>query len=280
MAAQAQPLPLSMEKLSPKVFDAFKELIYRESGITLGPQKEALVASRLAKRMRALGMRSYEKYLDYVAHDTEANELVQLLDAISTNVTHFFREERHFDMLSRTIKEWSDKGQREFRIWCAASSTGEEPYSLAITLSEVLPPDANFKILASDISTTVLDKAEAAVYQERHVEKIDRMVLQRYFQKGHGKASGHYRVKKELRDHLTFRRLNLSRTPFPLEGPFDMVFCRNVMIYFDNAIRQGVLDQVQRLLRPGGYFVVGHSECMTGIAEGFKVVEPAVYRKQ
>ncbi len=262
-----------------RTFDKFRELIYRESGISLKENKESLVSARVAKRMRMLNIPTHREYLEYVSRDRQGDELIHLLDAISTNVTHFFREERHFEVLANLARQWEAEGRRDLRLWCAASSTGEEPYSLAMTLLEAMNNPGEIKIIASDISTQVLKKAQRGIYQARQVEKIPRLYLARYFQKGRGRADGLYRVKPVLREMVIFRRINLSTPPYPVRGPLDVVFCRNVMIYFDNKLRKQLLENMYSMLRMGGYMMVGHAESLSGMLSSFKSVEPSVYIK-
>ena len=271
--------PAGWRMIDKRTFDKFRELVYRESGITLRENKESLVSARVAKRMRQLNITSHREYLNLISHDKQGNELVHLLDAISTNVTHFFREERHFEVLTNLAREWEAKGRRNFRIWCAASSTGEEPYSLAMTLLEAMNNPGEIKIIASDISTQVLKKAQRGVYQARSVENVPRLYLTRYFQKGRGRAHGFYRVMPVVRDMVIFRRINLARPPYPVRGPLDVIFCRNVMIYFDNRIRKDLLASMYNMLRTGGYLMVGHAESLSGMLSSFKSVEPSVYIK-
>ena len=263
-----------------QTFDRFRKLIYRESGITLKENKESLVSARVAKRMRVLNIATYREYLDYVSRDKDGNELIHLLDAISTNVTHFFREERHFEVLADLARQWESEGRRSLRLWCAACSTGEEPYSLAMTRHEALKDPRDAKIIASDISTKVLEKAQRGIYEARHMENVPHMLLARYFQKGCGRADGLYRVKAVLRDMVIFRRINLIAPPYPVRGPLDIIFCRNVMIYFDNTIRKQLLSSMHEMLRPGGYLIVGHAESLSGMLSPFKSVEPSVYIKE
>jgi chemotaxis protein methyltransferase CheR len=262
-----------------QTFNKFRDLVYEKSGISLGQNKQALVCARVGKRMRSLGFENFRKYYMHVAADKSGRELVELLDVISTNVTHFFRENQHFDFLSSLIKEWKGQGQRRFRIWCAASSSGEEPYSIAITLREVLDSSMDAKILATDISTKVLEQAMQGTYREKHLETVPKDLWLKYFTKMPGLENGSYQVQKTLRDMITFGRLNLSVQPYPLHGPLDVIFCRNVMIYFDNEIRRGVLENMYSLLRPGGYLMVGHAESLTGLVSNFKNVMPSVYVK-
>jgi len=264
------------------LFKRFCELTYQKSGITLKPGKEALVEARVAKRLRALRIDSQRDYLQYLEEDESGEELVYFLDAISTNYTHFFREKSHFDILADDVRAWVDGGSRQLKIWCAASSTGEEPYSLVITMLEALEnTGATFKLLATDISTRVLEKASAGIYSAEQVEPVDRSLRLKYFSRiGKRDAVDEaFQIKEVPRQSVVFKRLNLSTPPFPMSGPLDAVFCRNVMIYFDQVVRQGLISEIERLLKPGGLLCVGHSETLTGIKCGLKLERPSVYRK-
>lgn len=263
-----------------RTFDTFRQLIYERSGITLGPGKESLVSARIGKRMRALEIDEPRAYLQYVVSDRTGEEVVHLIDAISTNVTSFFREAAHFDLISELLAKWHDEGQRRFRFWSAASSTGEEPYSLAICIQEVLGGSgADVRILATDISTKVLRQCVEGVYSPEKVAPIPRAVCDRYFDVRRDSKGVSYVAKEELKRMVVFKRLNLSQPPFPMKGPLDIVMCRNVMIYFDTTIRRQLLQEAHRLLKPGGYLMVGHAESLTGMISSFKMVKPSVYRK-
>lgn len=264
-----------------KTFNKFREIVYAKSGISLNESKEALVSARVGKRMRALGLDDYSHYLQMVVRDESGEEVVHLLDAISTNVTHFFRENKHFDFLKQVYRDWVTAGQRRFRIWSAASSTGEEPYSIAMTLlSTVDHSGIDLKILATDISTKVLSQCMVGNYPESKIGGIPREYLNRYFDVRNGENGKIYTVRSALKNLTVFRRLNLSTPPFPMRGPMDVIFCRNVMIYFDNVVRKKLLDDMYRLLKPGGYLMVGHAESLTGIMSDFKSVMPSVYIKR
>lgn len=260
-----------------KIFEAFCKIIYDKSGITLAAGKESLVGARIGKRMRVLGITNDREYLTIVQKDTTGEEIVQLLDVISTNVTSFFREPAHFDFMRERITEWQNGGQKRFRFWSAACSSGEEPYSMAMLITETLGANTDMKILATDISTKILDKSTKGIYEAQKVEPIPRDLLTRYFAKVEG---GKYQVKPNIRDLVMFKRMNLSTPPFPLKGPMDIVFCRNVMIYFDNAVRTRLVRDIARLLRPGGFLCIGHSESLTGLDVGLTTVSPAVYAKK
>ena len=267
-------------ELSPKMFLRFCDLVYEKAGIHLGPQKEALVAARMGKRMRALGLARYEDYYQFVKEDATGGELVEMLNAISTNVTYFFREERHFHLLEHLLKKWNQGGQDTFRIWSAAASTGQESYSIAMTARAALGAGAGIKILGTDISTRALDVGRAGCYERRHLEKVPDSYVRRFFRKERAEdGEEEYRIDDDLRRMVTFARLNLAEPPYPMKGPFDVVFCRNVMIYFDNRVRKALLDEIWRLLKPGGYLLVGHAESLSGMLSHFRSVEPSVYVK-
>ncbi len=261
-------------------FESFKQIVYEQSGIALGENKEALVSARVGKRMRALGYEDIKQYLKHVLDDSSGQELVHLLDSISTNVTSFFREPDHFDFLGKVLADWASRGQRRFRMWSAACSTGEEPYSMAITaLDSGICATADVKILATDISTRVLESSQQGEYDSRKLDGMNSVLKERHFDKVKMGEETIYRVKEPLKRLVVFKRLNLSVTPFPMRGPLDVVFCRNVMIYFDNVVRRRLLEELYRLLRPDGYLMVGHAESLTGIVSQFRGIRPSVYTK-
>ncbi|MDZ4859031.1 MAG: CheR family methyltransferase [Candidatus Hydrogenedentes bacterium] len=263
-----------------RTFERFRQLVYAKSGIALGDQKETLVSARIAKRMRTLKLDRYEAYYDAVVRDGSGEELTELIDSISTNVTSFYREPEHFDLLAGLLKKWKATGQARFRIWCAAASTGEEPFTIGITAAETLGVGAvDWKALATDISSRVLQRCKEGVYTPQQISAVDPVYRRKYFEKTTRNGSPAFAVNATLRAGLVFRRLNLSTPPFPMQGPFDVVFCRNVMIYFDNPTRQRLVAEIHRLLRPGGYLMVGHAESLTGVTNGFKGIRPSVYVK-
>jgi chemotaxis protein methyltransferase CheR len=268
------------EGLSPEMFARFCDLVYESAGIHLGPQKEALVSARIGKRMRALGIQRYEDYYKLLRDSRDGDEMVEMLNAISTNVTQFYREGHHFKLLHSLLSDWCAAGQTRFRIWCAASSTGEEPYTLAMTVRESPACDMDVRILATDISTKALHAAKTGRYEARHVQPVPDALLRKYFEKTSSEdGTARYVVKERLRSMLAFSRLNLAHPPYPMKGPFDVVMCRNVMIYFDNRVRKALLDEAWRLLRPGGYLMVGHAESLSGLLSNFRNVQPSVYIK-
>lgn len=264
-----------------KTFRAFRDLIYEESGINIGEKKEALILNRVGKRMRALEIADFREYYEFVKVDETGTELINLLDAVSTNVTSFYREPQHFAFIANAVRGWIAQGRRRFRAWCAACSTGEEPYSLAMTLLEAgKGHDCDIKILATDICTQVLRRGIEGVYAKDKVIDIPAKLRGTYFASRRRDNRREYAARPALTGVVRFARLNLSRPPFPMSGPFDLILIRNVMIYFDNHVRSRLLDQAHRLLRPGGYLVVGHAESLAGLLNnGFKRVETSIYVK-
>ena len=267
--------------MEPRIFEKFRKIVYAQSGIYLRDGKESLVSARVAKLMRALGINSHRAYLKHVIADESGEEVIRMIDAISTNVTSFYRENEHFEFLKDKARKWLYEGAGRLRIWSAACSSGEEPYSIGITLREAAHNDfVDMKILSTDISTQILDRARRGVYKKENVKPVPPTLLKKYFDiKGNGHER-QYSVKDKIKKMVIYCRLNLSSTPFPMKGPFDVIFCRNVMIYFDNEVRQKLLSEMYRLLRPGGYLIVGHAESLTGILSDFKSVKPSIYIKQ
>jgi chemotaxis protein methyltransferase CheR len=264
--------------MEPATFERFRDVVYDLSGIALGEKKQALLAARLGKRMRALGIGDYEEYLLRLEEDETGEELRSLLDAVSTNVTSFFREANHFDFIRQEMSEWLASGQRRFRFWSAACSTGEEPLSLAMTLLDAcLGLDVDIRILATDISGRALGRCAEATYPAERVASVPEELRRRWMTPVRTADGVVYRPRQQVLDLITYRRLNLSVPPFPMTGPFDAVLCRNVMIYFDNAVRARLLDEVHRLVKPRGYLFVGHAESLTGMMSDFRVVRPSVY---
>jgi len=269
--------------MDPKTFDRLRQLIYDESGITLSEQKMTLVSTRLGKRLRALNLQTHEEYLKYLESGKDKDEFVELLDVISTNVTSFFRENEHFDFMHKYVSAWLDEGQRRFRFWSAAASSGEEPYSIAMRLCETFGnANVDVKILGTDISTRVLQLCAEGIYDKDRVATVPPAWLEKYFTRLPAGADGEekWKVRPILQNMLAFRRANLSTPPFPIKGPIDIVFCRNVMIYFDKEVRTRLVTEIYRVLRSGGYLFVGHSESLSSLRTEFKLVRPSVYMKE
>ena len=267
-------------------FRLFSDLVYERAGINLHEGKIELVKARLAKRIREGGFDSFREYYDFVVGDQTGDELVLLLDTLTTNLTSFFREEAHFHYLRDEVfpkirQSWTNPDRPgDIRFWSAGCSTGEEPYTLAISILEyfgdVLKKKAH--ILATDLSTRVLGMASKGIYPFDRVENLPRPILKGYFLQGGGKWKGHVRVKPILREMVEFERRNLMEPPPDVEH-WDVIFCRNVMIYFDRPTQQRVLGHLRSALRTKGYLFVGHAESLSGLRIGLKYLRPAVYQK-
>ena len=257
-------------------FAQFRDLIFRIAGISMSPAKKQLVSSRLAKRLRHHNLTSYGDYFRLITSPHGKAELQVAVDSLTTNETHFFREPKHFDFLRNRVIP-ARKAGRVLRIWSAACSSGEEPYSIAMMLDELLGNEP-WEVVASDISTHVLEKARKGLYPAERIPEIPKHYLNRYCLKGVGEHDGTMLIEPLLRERVRFIPHNLTETPVKL-GEFDVIFLRNVMIYFDQETKRQVVSRLLPLLRPGGYFLVGHSESLNGVTEDVRLVVPAVYRK-
>lgn len=273
--------------LSPELRDVdfikIRTLVFELCGIDLHDGKKELVKARLGKRLRQGNFKSFKDYYQYVTTRDGADELISMIDSISTNLTSFFREESHFQRFRSVIPELV-KGPAipgkmpRIDIWCAGCSTGEEAYSIAIAVRESLQRAAQLRIRATDISTKVLKTAAAGIYPEDRINKIPAQLVKKYFSEGRGTWQGHYRAKSIIRDCIEFARFNLMDTP-PAWDLFDVIFCRNVMIYFNKKTQGALVDRFYDRLKTGGYLFIGHSESLTGLTHRFKYIEPSVYRK-
>jgi len=262
------------------VFDEISRIIYEKSGIFLSERKMDLVASRLNKRLRATGLQTYEEYLEYLKSNDAEEEIVDFLNVISTNVTNFFREPSHFTDMIEAMKKRYSEGQRKFRIWSAACSSGEEPYTIAMTIRhDFVKENMDVKILATDISTKVLNTAGEGIYDESKIKDIPQDFLEKYFTVSENGNKILYSVSDKLKNMINFSRINLSEHPFSEKGPFDIIFCRNVMIYFDYAVKEKLVEDFHRLLCPGGLLITSHSESLAGIKTPFTMLKPSVYIK-
>lgn len=260
-------------------FSQFRTLLYEESGINLSEHKKTLLVSRLTKRLRSLEMQTFSEYYDYVVNGVNGGEeFVQMLDLLSTNKTDFFRESKHFDFLKNRIMPELEY-LKKIRIWSSACSSGEEPYSIAITLCESMGSTKwDCKILASDLSTRVLAHAANGVYEKERIKVLDKTRLHRYFLKG--KNSDKVKVKKQLSEMIYFKRINLMNEKFPIKTPLDLIFCRNVMIYFDKETQERLVNNFYRYLKPNGYLFIGHSESLQWLDTSFVPVAPTIYQKK
>lgn len=256
-------------------FKRIRELIYERAGIHLTPSKKDMVYSRLARRLRANNISAFSDYL----HIVEANsgpEREAFVNALTTNVTSFYREAHHFPMLAEHVRGL--KHRRPINIWCNAASTGEEPYTIAMTMVDLFdsltPP---VRIIATDIDTQALDKASNGIYSLEYAQKLPKEVLERFFLKGRDDKVGQVKVRKELRDLITFNQLNLQDAQWPIKGPFDAIFCRNVMIYFDKATQNKILQKFVPFMQKDALLFAGHSESLQSVNDMFKLRGKTVY---
>ncbi|WP_417582162.1 CheR family methyltransferase [Nitrincola sp.] len=255
-------------------FKQFRELIYNIAGINLSDAKKPLVTGRLSKRVRQHGHKNFSGYFESLMQDKD--ELQIAVNLLTTNETYFFREPKHMDFLAEKLLQARPLG-RPFRIWSAASSSGEEAYSLAMILADKLG-DGPWEIVGSDISTNMLEKARGGHYSLERTNGIPRSYLKRFCLKGIGSQTGTFKVSSELRDRVSFHQVNLVE-PLPQLGDFDAIFLRNVMIYFDVDTKRQVVNRLLPRLRSGGYFFVSHSESLNGVSDALKLVSPSIYRK-
>jgi len=267
-------------------FQFLRQLVYDQSSIHLGEEKKEMVCTRLNNRLTHLGLASVEEYCALLKSNLEPGEVTHLIDALSTNFTTFFREIEHFRFIKEQIIPDFLAGsllrsQGPFRAWSAACSTGEEPYSMAIVLAtcfQAIDP-ASWHIFASDISTRVLDKATQGIYEESRVKLPNPAWLARYFQQGQRDWEGYYRVKRALRDQIEFGHMNLLQPGLRMSERYHLIFCRNVMIYFDHATTELLAERLCHQLHDGGYLVIGHAENLPQRPRGLKQIKPSIFRK-
>lgn len=271
--------------LTDEEFNLLREFIYEHTGISLADHKRALVYSRLAKRLRFHKINSYGEYYQMLLDgDPDGQELIEMTNAITTNKTEFYRESHHFDFLADQIipsimQNATSTKSKKIRIWCAASSTGQEPYTIAMTLLDTLNDIKSWdsKVLATDIDTSVLTYAENGIYNQDQSAQLPEDKLQRYFQKSRGGQEGLVMAKPTLKSLITFRQLNLLSEPWPMKDPFDVIFCRNVIIYFDKPTQQRLITRMGELLNPKGYLMLGHSEALHSIEHNFEHLGKNIY---
>jgi len=255
-------------------FTRIKALIYEKAGISLHDGKHAMVYSRISRRLRDTGHTSFKSYLDWLQNH-DGPEWQEFINALTTNLTSFFREQHHFEILKETL---SKDRQREWKIWCSASSTGEEPYSIAMTATEALGTSGRFTLVNSDIDTKVLSTAARGVYSAENIKGLSQERLQRFFMRGKGSNAGLLRVKPDLQRHMSFMTVNLIEE-LPLREQFDIVFSRNVMIYFDAETQRAVLQRIHRVMKPGGLLFVGHAENFSDARNLFALRGKTVYER-
>lgn len=272
--------------LTDREFQLLRTLIFEKSGITLNDGKKELVRTRLGSKLRNGGFGSFKDYYNYVVEDRTGEELVTLLDAISTNLTSFFREINHFNYLRNhivpeTMEKKRGSGDKEIRAWSAGCSSGEEPYSLAFTLADILRGDKGWdvKLLATDISTKVLARAARGAYTEEQVQTVPKDMASKFLDRAMEDGDRLYKVRPEIRSLIQFKRFNLMTPTFPFKRGFDFIFCRNVMIYFDKPTQQVLINKFFGALADGGYLLIGHSESLTGVQHRFKYMQPTIYKK-
>lgn len=274
-----------LTSLSDKEFKLIRDLVYDQFGINLGEAKKSLVVGRLQKILKQNRFKSFQEYYDYVLGDTTGRALVTLVDRISTNHTFFNRENAHFDFFKQNVLPYFDNqikagnGASEFRLWCAGCSSGEEPYMLAILLREYFGDRINgwnLGILATDISISALEKAIEGVYQEENVNHLPDRIRNKYFTKD---GSGNFTVNNDIKRMITFKRLNLMNETYPFKKKFHTIFCRNVMIYFDQQTRDALVARYHRYTLPNGFLFIGHSESLKRTNGLYKYIQPSVYVK-
>jgi len=273
---QAPPSVLPNEfDMSVRDFERVCHLIHRRAGIALNNSKRTMVYSRLARRLRATGKTSFEDYLDWL-ESSGGGEWQNFVNALTTNLTSFFREAHHFAVLGDYLRKL--RGKERINIWCCAASTGEEPYTIAISAMEAFGTlDPPVRILATDIDTSVLDTARAAAYRDDTVARMDQDLVRKYFLRGDGANAGFVRIRPEVASMVTFRQLNLLDAQWSLRSGFDAIFCRNVMIYFDKETQYSILRRFAPLLAPGGLLFVGHSENFSQARDTFHLLGKTVY---
>jgi len=270
-----------------RVFQRFSALIYDSVGIKMPPAKKTMLEARLQKRLKALGLHTFEEYSDFVfSRQGQECELVHLIDVVTTNKTDFFREPAHFDFLVKSALPNILSGDRDLsreplRVWSAGCSSGEEPYTLAMVLSDFFEKrqDYRFSILASDISTKILETARSAIYPEERTDTIPLNIKKKYLLKSKNPALSLVRICPPLRSTVSFRRINFMDDNFGISEKMDIIFCRNVVIYFDKQTQQTLMRKFHRQLRPGGYLFIGHSETLNGLDVPFRAVASTVYIK-
>lgn len=267
---------MSIAPITTEEFEWYRRLIYDHAGIYLAPEKKVMVASRLAKRLDYFGLSTYRDYSRLVSGPEHPDEFQIMVNILTTNETYFFREPKHFEFFrDEILKPW--RGDF-FRVWSAASSSGEEAYSLAMVMAETIGL-RNWEIFGSDLSTKVLDAAIAGIYTMDRLDHMDPKLLDKYCLKGVRAQAGFFRVDQKIRNQVKFAQVNL-KSPLPPDlGKFEVIFLRNVLIYFDQITKKEVVERLTSALRPGGYFIVSHSESLHRVTGQLKMIKPSIYRK-
>lgn len=270
--------------LSDADFRRLSRFIESELGIRMPDTKRIMLESRLQKRIRHFGLPGFKEYVDFVfSEEGRQTELINMIDAVTTNKTDFFREPDHFEYLvEKILPDWMARSSGTMAFWSAGCSTGEEPYTLAMVLEEYrsATPHFDYRIFASDLSTQVLEKAQAAVYDEGKGSPIPMSYKKKYLLKSKDSSKALLKIRPELRAKVSFARINFMDDNYPIEGKFDVVFCRNVIIYFERRIQEAILGKLCTHIRPGGWLILGHSETLTGMDMPLKAVAPTIYARQ
>jgi chemotaxis protein methyltransferase CheR len=268
--------------LSEDEFSKLRDLVFKVSGISLADTKKELVISRFSRRLKSLKLNSFAQYYNLLISPSGFTEVQNFINSITTNKTDFFRESHHFDfIISNFIPEILAKGKKPVRIWSAACSTGEEPYTIAMVMHRHLvePYAVPVKIFASDIDTNALKTASVGVYDNQTISAIPEHYLKRYFLRGKDNNKGLYKIKNEIREMVTFKKLNFIADEYPITHTFDIIFCRNVIIYFNSETKKMVITKVLRYLNEGGYLMMGHSETLFNLIDGLVYLKNTIYQK-
>lgn len=266
---------------SKKDFELLRKLVSEHTGIKLSEHKQEMLYSRLSRRLRALNLKDFATYYQFLQSDC-GDELIQFVNAVTTNLTAFFRESHHFGYLAQTALPQlliAKQDSRRIRIWSAGCATGEEAYSIAMVVKEVVPPYWDVKILATDLDSNVLETAIHGVYEEERVVDLSEERLRRWFKKGAGTQAGKVQISSELQNLVTFKQLNLIH-PWPLRGPLDIIFCRNVVIYFDKTTQKSLFERFANLLKIKGYLFIGHSENLFQLTDRFRLLQQTIYVRE
>lgn len=282
MAQGSQVLSSSNDKgfdYTDRDFHFIVKFIGEHAGIVMTEAKRDLIYGRLTSRLRALKLSSFSEYID-ILKGGDSDEIENFVNALTTNLTSFFREQHHFDHLQKDLLPdlIQNKQSRTLRVWSAGCSTGEEPYSIAMTISEALPSGWDFRLLATDLDTKVVNTAARGIYKQERIEGISQHRLQRWFQKGTGSNAGMVKVSSKLQDLITFKQLNLL-SDWPMKGNFDIIFCRNVVIYFDKPTQSVLFDRFANQLEADGHLFIGHSETLHNVTERFSLLGHTIYHK-
>ncbi len=270
-------------KMSEKDFNRLSSFIYTQYGIKMPPAKKTMLQSRLHKRLRALEMTDYGDYIDFLfSKEGMREEIFHMIDEVSTNKTDFFREPAHFKFMSEELlPSFYNQGTKHLKIWSAGCSSGEEPYTISIVLSEFAQENSGFSysIYATDISSRILKKAVMAIYNEDRVVNIPLPIKRKFFLRSKDKTKRTVRIIPAIRKKVTFQRLNFMDKTYPIQGDFDVIFCRNVLIYFDRQTQQEVINKICTKLKPNGFFFLGHSESITGMNVPLRQIKPTIFTK-